>query len=135
MGKEWPCKDCGVILTWKSPYDGSRPVEKDDIAKIHECNAQPSGKNPESPNDPNVTTPDLKSNQTVKDATPADIPKHLQTNPKGTDLENSYVNNRRALSLQVWHLAMHDANLLVGGNKDKQLEVAETLYLGMMSNL
>jgi len=137
MGKKWLCdKGCHTEITWPDPYHtGNKPVNLD--GSRHNClpggpdhvAGQVADAPPQAP--PEETTQETLETPTQGD--PAEIPKHLDTHPAGQKLEDSYIEKRRALSLQVWHLAVHDAKQLVGDKA--QLQVAQTLYLGMMSNL
>jgi len=132
MAKKWVCdKGCHKTITWPEPYQaGNKPVNLD--GSRHNC--LPGGEDhvPGQVADAPPQAPPEETTQEKIDE-PAEIPKHLDTHPAGQKLEDSYIEKRRALSLQVWHLAVHDAGQLV--DKSKQLEVAQTLYLGMMSNL
>ena len=142
MAKKWVCdKGCHKTITWPEPYQaGNKPVNMD--GSRHNClpggpdhiAGQVADAPPQAPPEETTQEKIVESPQTPPtQEDPAEIPKHLDTHPAGEKLENSYIEKRRALSLQVWHLAVHDAKQLVGDKA--QLQVAQTLYLGMMSNL
>ena len=131
MAKKWICdKGCHKQITWPEPYQtGNKPVNMD--GSPHNCLVGgPDHVEGQVATAPPTTKPEEEKQSKIDAETP-EIPKHL--NQEGKKLEDTYVQRRRALSLQVWHLAIHDAGQLV--SKESQLQVAQTLYLGMMSNL
>ena len=117
MSKEWPCDKCGMILKWKEPYvQGTKPINKQGEMP-HDCKGVPE------PETLATTSPGTEK------------PTKLETHPAGKELENKFIQARRALSLEVWAVAVKDAKSLNVITGDQTFELAKTLYLGMMYNL